>query len=496
MKIVAKLLPNNKFQIRRYRIADGYGRPPSGDTTSESRNTALCARYLRQAEHITKTIKAASVETQHPYSLQREPVILSDGKPYSKTLQCHQAIALGCSLPETMVYTAPPNIGVPQTIEHLNYFEAAQKRLRALDLLKKSQHAPKKHSSWGKAQRPKSLRYQAGERLKEAGAVVDRFCGAKNSTMVTLTLPGDNATIFDALARWSGYVVNRLTQVFRRVSTEEIPLYWFFVWEHQKRGALHMHWCIGWNVPQGFREEICQKLIDKWYCVLFEIGKRENLDMYQRRGFRGSWKNHPEKWQSDMVQIDRSVAAYFAKYCNKNSQTHSKYHVSSDENISDSNRKTRKKSNRNDISYPTRYWGSASTIKSWCGFLGQSRTYIAGCREEAECLSCNLRSLATVGFEFVDVHVNEFEIRLVNGNKIVSEGFTPSLEAGEIAVASGVVETYILRPEHYPRFWSHCMHAILETPVYDKEMYAKFMGTGVGVCMDAIELPVRQAPWK
>lgn len=231
-----------------------------------------------------------------------------------------------------------------------------------------------------------------------------------------------------------------------------------------------MHWCIGWNVPQGFREELCQKLIDKWYCLLFEIGKRESLDMYQRKGFRGSWKDRPDKWQSDMVQIDRSVAAYFAKYCNKNSQTHSKYHVNANENIQDSGRKTRTKSNRKNISYPSRYWGSSQTIKSWCGFLGNSRTYIAGCREETSRLSSNIRSLATVGFEFVDIHVNEFEIMLPNS---------------DIAVASGVVETYVLRPEHYPRFWSHCMDAILETPVYDKKMYAKFMGTGVGVCMDA-----------
>lgn len=463
MKILAKLCPNNKLQIKRYRLADGYLRAKRSDDSSEARQSEYEAVKLAEAERISRTIQ--SVTETHTNTLV-EPELTQlglFGVTSNQAIGRHETHAQYCTLPQTieLANINPSNQEV--YIEKTSYYEEAVRRQVALDLLKKSQQTVKKPRPWGKKQSEKIFRYQAGEKIKEGGAIIDRFCGASNATMVTLTLPGSTYRAMDALARWSGWIVNRLTQIFRRVDSSAPPVHWFFVWEHQKRGALHMHWCLGWKVSQGFREELCERVAAKWWQCLKEIGTKEGIDLFERRGFQGTWRNRPEKWQYDIQQIEKSVAAYFAKYCQKNRSYNGESKLQASEQSVEFRQRANQNNPRSFTTYPSRYWGSSRTVKDWCSYLGKSRVFDDSGDESVKRMLEAVKSLLLrVG---TLRYVNHSEFQCID-------------EKSGVCYASGDVWTFGILPEDYPEFWLYCMDAIIERDVCMDAKLREFLLSG------------------
>lgn len=218
----------------------------------------------------------------------------------------------------------------------------------ALDLISKSQQPVKKHDTWGKPQKPKAFTKNARHKLLECGEAIDKLGLKDSSSLLTLTLPGGTPEAKDALARWSGWIVNRQLQIIRRHPRSK-EIYWFFVWENQARGALHQHWCVA-SPDYDLSKEISHSLAGCWFSLLFELGTIEQIDMFQREGNKGSWKDRWDKWVWDEQRVEKSVAKYFAKYASKG--------VSSDKKGEDNVRINQ--------SYPSRWFGSGKNLKEVC----------------------------------------------------------------------------------------------------------------------------------
>lgn len=193
---------------------------------------------------------------------------------------------------------------------------------------------------------------RARHTLLEAGDVMQSLCpsvtdgAAANARAITLTLPGSTPEALRACAAWSSWLLNCLMQEVRDCRH---PVYYFSVWELQKRGALHLHLCIGGNpdqVSMEFLKTLGDRLIARWFELLKVMGTRRKvsrggktgrlpgIDMFARsetaiqaRGGPKSWRDYPEKWQADNQPIKKNVAAYFSKYASKNATSGNKNKV-------------------------------------------------------------------------------------------------------------------------------------------------------------------------
>lgn len=233
-------------------------------------------------------------------------------------------------------------------VKNVSTDELLKERQRNLDIISESQPTRKKKHSFGEKQRPKAFTKTARHRLLEAGAAIDLLGLKKSSSLLTLTLPGGTPEAKQALANWSGWIVDRQTQYLRRHPVLK-NCYWFFVWEWQDRGALHQHWCVSAPTYE-LAQEASFKLKDAWYQCLKEIGIRENIDMFMKEGRRRTWKSKPHKWIWNEQQVKKSVGSYFAKYASKEyAFTGKKGDVG--------NRK---------CYFPSRWFGSSSNIKKLC----------------------------------------------------------------------------------------------------------------------------------
>ena len=231
--------------------------------------------------------------------------------------------------------------------------------LRSLDIINEFQQnarVSKNKGGWGFQAKPTVFTRNARHRLLEAGAVMDAECG-KNTYEVTCTIPGSTPEAFQVVADWSGWICNRLLQVVRRFTN---PLHWFYVWERQKRGALHIHFAIGGSDIADVKKA-AEQLEYMWFELLLELGEKTGVDCFRKdRNF--TWRNRPEKWQSHVSPINKSCAAYFSKYAGKSANAAQK--------------STGKY-------FPARWWGSSKLIKQGIE-LRRERYEFEGSKEYAK----------------------------------------------------------------------------------------------------------------
>ena len=123
-----------------------------------------------------------------------------------------------------------------------------QKIFALLDISSKFQRSdkPSLRKGWGATPSIKNFTAKSGQKLRECGAIVDILCGGdlSRTRVITLTLPSSGEDSYKAISNYSGEITNRLLELIRRNENESTKFYYFFVWEHQKRGALHLHLCL------------------------------------------------------------------------------------------------------------------------------------------------------------------------------------------------------------------------------------------------------------
>jgi len=206
-----------------------------------------------------------------------------------------------------------------------------------LDIIRKKETLPKPTKL--QVNKPKSFTKVSGQRLRECGAAMDILSGGDLSQTweICLTLPANHEAAFQALSKNTYFATHRIFSYLKKQYDGAVS--WFYVWEYQKRGALHLH--IAVHHPKSeLLSTICSDVKRAWIRILKDIGDAsDGISMFANK----YGKDVPEKhWQMHSAQINKSVGAYFSKYAGKEESKQSWYCQK----------------------YPiSRFWGSSKTIK-------------------------------------------------------------------------------------------------------------------------------------
>lgn len=412
MKTILTSITANNQATFRYVSRPSSLCPRTGGDGSLDYNEARLNKTIQRIEEINRLLAVQSGEYVHTNRVFHEELSLF---PSAQSLdygcEPNQIVVenkgKACELPGDFKY-CDDSQGKPIVVQ-TNYRELSIEKTALLDIIKKSQHPKKKKRPWGEVQSPKSFTRNAKQKILEAGAVVDKHVGKHGSYELTLTIPGSGAVVYDVVARWSGYIVNRMLQVVRRLEAKGYPIHWFFVWEHQKRGALHQHWCIAIKDEPMLTDYVCRLLKAKWFELLAELSDKTGVDLFRRKGFSGSWRDKPEVWQSSVNPVRKSVAAYFSKYMSKNLETSS--YNKARKQYRDSRRGTPEagvEGARLLSLCPSRYWGCSSSVRALTKQYSVTTRYEVGSKADGDFLINLLEKVATLSAELVSKVSREF----------------------------------------------------------------------------------------
>lgn len=209
------------------------------------------------------------------------------------------------------------------TLSHTEAEQYRESQQRALDITADFQRAHKRtkkeyRHGWGYPTRTTEFGRYARHTILEAGSIASRGIGGDGKGVeVTLTLPGSGSDIYRTLSEWSGYAVNRLLQYIRRHAR---GCDWFYVWEWQQRGALHLHMALS-GMPQVQLLSLGYKIRRAWYKVLGDISTRSGVDLWFNR-YRNRRNTTEDANKANRVaEIRKNLAAYFSKYVSKQALT-------------------------------------------------------------------------------------------------------------------------------------------------------------------------------
>lgn len=383
--IIAELTANNQVAIRYVFRPNCLKGKEAGDL-SRQKDAHQIAKCKVTVEGINKVIKNARIEYSHEniriHEVEQAQILSEPMYANIKTdVIIEKNYYLACKVPQEYALVVE-NAGM--LIESkTTHIELLKEWNALLDIIKKSQQGKKYERPWGKPQPLRRFTLNAKQKILECGAVVDKYVGNTNSYELTLTIPGSGFSVYRAVSAWSGYIVNRLTQIIRRAEAKGVPVHWFFVWEHQKRGALHMHWCIGVVDNPKAANLLALEIRAKWFALLEELSVKMSMDLFKKRGFSGTWRHSPEKWQYSISRIRKSVAAYFSKYLGKTYDT-------SRDNLRRRKAKAKQRKWDSDLVYragastlcPSRYWGCGYRVKRLCADYRVTVPFVVFSREE------------------------------------------------------------------------------------------------------------------
>ena len=229
--------------------------------------------------------------------------------------------------------------------KNLRYLTRAEYLARAeslaLDIMSEYQRdiLGKRRGGWGWLAGKTIFTKNARQQLLSAGAICDRDLKEKGF-VVTLTLPGGTDEAIKTLASETGYIMNRLVQLLRR----KLCKYWFYVWELQTRGALHLHLFLGGLGVQS--RKVANLIPSLWWKILQELSIKHEVDLFRRlKG--GTWSQSPHKWKADVSVVRKSASAYFAKYASKPCE-----------------KSIAKLATGGTLYCPSRWWGCSSHLKA------------------------------------------------------------------------------------------------------------------------------------
>lgn len=180
----------------------------------------------------------------------------------------------------------------------------------------------------GKKYRRKTFTYTGAITVNEVGQIAEEKYG-KSGIFLTGTIPGTGDHINDVIADYSGYIVNRVREWFRKWFASEYTL--INVWEFQtlKRKMLHIHIAIF-----SHEKQVLQKIVDEWKArwnkLLMDVSKKSGVDVF-RRDENKTWRNDLRNTHHDAQWVKFSVSRYLAKYLSKTARqdaTHSAAHPS------------------------------------------------------------------------------------------------------------------------------------------------------------------------
>jgi len=152
--------------------------------------------------------------------------------------------------------------------------------------------------------------------ILRAGGALQKEHRANECLFLTATLPGSTLASFEALAKWSGFAVQRLKAWIGFRQKENLSLY---CWEYQKRGALHLHYVVCIRDPE-LQRWIIEGFQAQWIRILDAIARNSGVDVYSKGGgFTHSGDKSVVQTRAEVCKF--SVAGYLAKYLSKSSHS-------------------------------------------------------------------------------------------------------------------------------------------------------------------------------
>jgi hypothetical protein len=160
----------------------------------------------------------------------------------------------------------------------------------------------------------------ARTRLFHAGGVCDIIDPVpKHYLFLTATLPGDDVWCKWAIAEYAHKLVDRLKSWLSKRMLDRKE---FYVWEHQKRQALHLHYCL--YVPDDtIRQRIADEFREEWVRLLDKVGYEVGVSLWGRH----SEKTFQEKLaliKTEAAEVKWSVAKYLSGYVGGKGDKHGK----------------------------------------------------------------------------------------------------------------------------------------------------------------------------
>lgn len=138
-----------------------------------------------------------------------------------------------------------------------------------------------------------------------------------NYVFLTGTIPGGTHEAFMAMAEQAPYVTEAIAKWLKRTCPSK---YWFYVWELQSRGALHIHYCV-YAPDTHIRQRILSDWMGKWHSIIQEVGRKASTDMWVRKDGSHHRKGH-DVLQAYAQEVHKSVAAYLSGYCGGSKDKH------------------------------------------------------------------------------------------------------------------------------------------------------------------------------
>jgi hypothetical protein len=148
--------------------------------------------------------------------------------------------------------------------------------------------------------------------LLRAGGALEKSAPTDEVLFLTGTLPGSTEDAFRAIAAYSGYIVNSLKAWVSTYARQKLD---FYVWEYQKRGALHLHYAV--HIPDGnSRRYIIDSFHAWWVECLHRVSELGKCDLF-RKNAAYSHISDTSKVRAVAEVCRKSVARYLAKYLSK-----------------------------------------------------------------------------------------------------------------------------------------------------------------------------------
>lgn len=167
--------------------------------------------------------------------------------------------------------------------------------------------------------RTKFGRYAQTRLIRSAGAMDSFDPNPAHYLFLTATLPSDEEWAKWAIAEDSHNLINGFKAwLSKRVQSRHE----FYVWEHQRREALHFHYCI--HVPdREIHAAIARDFRAEWMRLLSGMEERTGVSAWGRHANLSDEKKY-EIIQTRAETVYSSVGQYMAGYCSDGRSKHSK----------------------------------------------------------------------------------------------------------------------------------------------------------------------------
>ena len=168
---------------------------------------------------------------------------------------------------------------------------------------------------YGATPKPRAFSLYARRQIARSGGCFSP-AGEGRTVFLTGTIPGGTREAFQAVADWSSWIVHQLQREIPEVIDELASnLKSIWVWEFQRRGALHWHGVYECKTTQQARLLI-NSFAGIWVRTMRGVAARSGVDIAKRRG-RGTWKNREDLWRTDAQLAQKDPSRYLAKYLSK-----------------------------------------------------------------------------------------------------------------------------------------------------------------------------------